>query len=116
LAGDDPEDQKRLDTPYNAILKGADLLVVGSSIFCVSVGALFFANFKNAFLKFEQPFRSPFGRRRVYLNLIFCYNLYVFTPLEIKGVLYICNVKQKMLTNKLKIKNTISNGVYASLS
>jgi len=32
LAGDDPEDQKRLDTPYNAIINGSDMLVVGSSI------------------------------------------------------------------------------------
>ncbi len=32
LAGDDVQDQKRLDTPYNAILNGADFLVIGSSI------------------------------------------------------------------------------------
>jgi len=32
LVGDDTEDQKRLDTPYNAIMNGADLLVIGSSI------------------------------------------------------------------------------------
>ena len=32
LAGDSPEDQKRLSTPYNAIMNGSDLLVVGSSI------------------------------------------------------------------------------------
>jgi orotidine-5'-phosphate decarboxylase len=32
LPGDDVTDQKRLNTPYNAILKGSSLLVVGSPI------------------------------------------------------------------------------------
>jgi len=33
LPGDDPGDQKRLNTPYNAIKAGADFLVIGSSIY-----------------------------------------------------------------------------------